>query len=443
MPVNETHDPGLRSWVQSANTPGCDFPIQNLPFGVFRRSPSAPGRVGVAIGDDILDLHLGAERGVFADAPSLVRNACRASSLNELMRLGPEGWAGLRSTISGWLRADAGGRSVHQHAIEPLLVSQSAVAMMLPADIGDYTDFYASVFHATNVGSMFRPDEPLLPNYKHVPIGYHGRSSSVVPSGTLVRRPVGQVKPEGASEPLVCASRRLDYELEVGVFIGTGNDLGDVIPIERAEQHVFGVCLLNDWSARDIQMWEYQPLGPFLAKSFATSISPWVVTLDALEPFRAPAFRRPDGDPAPLPYLEAETVRARGGIDLRLEVALSTARMRELHQAPHVVSRSSLRHLYWTIAQMVAHHASNGCNLRPGDLLGTGTVSGPTRESRGCLLELTWRGSEPLELPGGETRRFLEDGDEVVFRGYCERPGATRIGLGECRGRIVPAREAA
>jgi fumarylacetoacetase len=443
MPVNETHDPGLRSWVQSANTPGCDFPIQNLPFGVFRRSPSAPGRAGVAIGDDILDLHLGAERGVFADAPSLVRNACRASSLNELMRLGPEGWAGLRSTISGWLRADAGGRSVHQHAIEPLLVSQSAVAMMLPADIGDYTDFYASVFHATNVGSMFRPDEPLLPNYKHVPIGYHGRSSSVVPSGTLVRRPVGQVKPEGASEPLVCASRRLDYELEVGVFIGTGNDLGDVIPIERAEQHVFGVCLLNDWSARDIQMWEYQPLGPFLAKSFATSISPWVVTLDALEPFRAPAFRRPDGDPAPLPYLEAETVRARGGIDLRLEVALSTARMRELHQAPHVVSRSSLRHLYWTIAQMVAHHASNGCNLRPGDLLGTGTVSGPTRESRGCLLELTWRGSEPLELPGGETRRFLEDGDEVVFRGYCERPGATRIGLGECRGRIVPAREAA
>jgi fumarylacetoacetase len=443
MPVNETHDPGLRSWVQSANTPGCDFPIQNLPFGVFRRSPSAPGRVGVAIGDDILDLHLGAERGVFADAPSLVRNACRASSLNELMRLGPEGWAGLRSTISGWLRADAGGRSVHQHAIEPLLVSQSAVAMLLPADIGDYTDFYASVFHATNVGSMFRPDEPLLPNYKHVPIGYHGRSSSVVPSGTLVRRPVGQVKPEGASEPLVCASGRLDYELEVGVFIGTGNDLGDVIPIERAEQHVFGVCLLNDWSARDIQMWEYQPLGPFLAKSFATSISPWVVTLDALEPFRAPAFRRPDGDPAPLPYLEAEAVRARGGIDLRLEVALSTARMREMHEAPHVVSRSSLRHLYWTIGQMVAHHASNGCNLRPGDLLGTGTVSGPTRESRGCLLELTWRGSEPLELPGGETRRFLEDGDEVVFRGYCERDGAARIGLGECRGRIVPAREAA
>jgi fumarylacetoacetase len=443
MPLNETHDPRLRSWVPSANTPGGDFPIQNLPFGAFRRSPSSPGHIGAAIGDEILDLHLGAEGGIFDAAPGRVRNACRASSLNDLMRLGPEVWADLRSAMSGWLRADGAGRSVHQHAIEPLLVSQSAVAMLLPADIGDYTDFYASIFHATNVGSMFRPDEPLLPNYKHVPIGYHGRASSVVPSGTPVRRPVGQVKPDGGSEPLVSASRRLDYELEVGVFIGPGNDLGDPIPIESAEQHVFGVCLLNDWSARDIQMWEYQPLGPFLAKSFATSISPWVVTLDALEPFRAPAFRRPVGDPAPLPYLGGEGMRARGGIDLRLEVALSTARMRELQHAPHVVSRSSARHLYWTIAQMVTHHASNGCNLRPGDLLGTGTASGPTRESRGCLLELTWRGSEPLTLPGGETRRFLEDGDEVVFRGYCEREGATRIGLGECRGQIIPAREVA
>jgi fumarylacetoacetase len=443
MPVNETHDPRLRSWVPSANIAGCDFPIQNLPFGAFRRSSSSPGRLGVAIGSEILDLQLAAARGVFDDAPGLVRNACRASSLNDLMRLGPDVWSGLRSMMSGWLRVDAGVRSVHQDAIEPLLVSQSAVSMLLPAEIGDYTDFYASVFHATNVGSMFRPDEPLLPNYKHVPVAYHGRASSVVPSGTQVRRPVGQVKPDGKSEPLVAASRRLDYELEVGVFIGPGNELGDAVPIERAEQHVFGVCLLNDWSARDIQMWEYQPLGPFLAKSFATSISPWVVTLDALEPFRAPAFRRPEGDPAPLPYLDDEETRARGGIDVRLEVALSTARMRDLHHAPHVVSRSSLRHLYWTIGQMVTHHASNGCNLRPGDLVGTGTVSGPTRESRGCLLELTWRGSEPLELPGGETRRFLEDGDEVVLRGYCERDGATRIGLGECRGEILPARQVA
>ena len=440
MPLNESHDPRLRSWVPSANTPGCDFPIQNLPLGAFGRSPSASGRVGVAIGDQIVDLALAAERGLFDGAPSVMRNACRAPALNELMRLGPLAWAELRSMLSGWLRADGAGRSVHQHAVEPLLVPQSAVSMLVPAVVGDYTDFYASVFHATNVGSMFRPDEPLLPNYKHVPIGYHGRASSIVPSGTPVRRPVGQVKPDGASEPLVAATRRLDYELEVGAFIGPGNALGEAIPIDEAEQHVFGVCLLNDWSARDIQAWEYQPLGPFLAKSFATSVSPWVVTLDALEPFRAPVSARPDGDPVLLPYLDAEHVRTRGAIDLRLEVALSTLRMRELDEAPCVVSRSSLRHLYWTIGQMVTHHASNGCNLRPGDLIGTGTVSGPTRESRGCLLELTWRGTEPFTLPSGEARRFLEDGDEVVFRGWCEREGATRIGLGECRGVITPAR---
>jgi fumarylacetoacetase len=441
MPLNETHDPRLRSWVQSANVDACDFPIQNLPFGAFRRSPVAPGHIGVAIGDQILDLSLGAERALFDTAPAVVRNACRASSLNDLMRLGPAAWADLRSTISGWLRTDEEQRRVHQHAIEPLLVPQAAVAMLLPADIGDYTDFYASIFHATNIGSMFRPDEPLLPNYKHVPIGYHGRASSVVPSGAPVRRPVGQIKPEGASEPLLAASRRLDYELEVGAFIGPGNRLGDAIPIDKAEEHIVGVCLLNDWSARDIQSWEYQPLGPFLAKSFATSISPWVITLDALEPFRGPVFSRPDGDPAPMPYLYGPQTETRGGIDLRLQVAISTQRMRDSGQSPHVVSRSSLRHLYWTIGQMITHHASNGCNLRPGDLIGTGTVSGPTRESRGCLLELTWRGTEPLTLPSGETRRFLEDGDEVVFRGWCERAGAVRIGLGECRGTVVAARD--
>jgi fumarylacetoacetase len=438
MAVNETHDPRLRSWVPSANDPGCDFPIQNLPFGAFRRSASSPGRIGVAIGDEVLDLSLAAERRVLDDVPSVVRHACRAGSLNPLLRLGPDVWSALRSTFSGWLRAE--GRTRQQHVIEPLLVARSSVTMLLPAEIGDYTDFYASVFHATNVGSMFRPDEPLLPNYKHIPIGYHGRASSVVTSGTPVRRPVGQIKPEGASEPLVCETRRLDYELEVGAFIGPANALGDAIRIDRAEAHVFGVCLLNDWSARDIQAWEYQPLGPFLAKSFATSISPWVVTLEALEPFRAPAFVRPRGDPAPLPYLDAEQVRARGAIDLRLEVTLSSERMRAAGEAPQVVSRSNLRHLYWTLGQLVAHHASNGCNLRAGDLLGTGTVSGPTRDSRGCLLELTWRGTEPIALPGGEERRFLEDGDEVVFRGWCEREGATRIGLGECRGVVTPAR---
>jgi fumarylacetoacetase len=441
MPLNETHDPRLRSWVPSANAPGNDFPIQNLPLGAFRRSPSGPGHIGAAIGDQVVDLWLAAERGLFDDGPSVLRNACRASSLNDLMGLGPHAWAELRSLVSGWLRADEQERSVRQHAIEPLLVAQNSVAMLLPAVVGDYTDFYASIFHATNVGSMFRPDEPLLPNYKHVPIGYHGRASSVVPSGTPVRRPVGQVKPENASEPLVFASRRLDYELEVGLFVGLGNALGEAIPIQKAEQHVFGVCLLNDWSARDIQAWEYQPLGPFLAKSFATSISPWVVTMDALVPFRVPASPRPEGDPVPLPYLDAENVRTRGGLDLRLEVALSTRRMRQLGQPPQVVSRSNLRHLYWTLGQLITHHASNGCNLRPGDLVGTGTVSGPTRESRGCLLELTWRGTEPLTLPGEETRQFLEDGDEVVFRGWCERDGAIRIGLGECRGVVTPARE--
>ena len=443
MPLNDTHDPRLRSWVASANEPGADFPMQNLPFGVFRRSTSSPSRIGVAIGTDIVDLQMGVERGLFDDAPALLRNACRASSLNELMRLGPHAWADLRSTLSGWLRTDQGGHNVHQRATESLLVAQSAVVMRLPAVVGDYTDFYASVFHATNVGSMFRPDEPLLPNYKHLPIGYHGRSSSLMPSGTSVRRPVGQMKPDGASEPIVAASGRLDYELEVGAFIGPGNALGEVIRIAEAEQHVFGVCLLNDWSARDIQAWEYQPLGPFLAKSFATSISPWVVTMEALEPFRSPASPRPEADPPPLSYLSSDRDRARGAIDLRLEVALSTSGMRAANEPPHVVSRSNLRHLYWTIAQMVTHHASNGCNLRPGDLLGTGTVSGPTRESRGCLLELTWRGSEPLVLPGGETRRFLEDGDEVILRGWCEREGATRIGLGECRGTITPARNPA
>jgi fumarylacetoacetase len=439
MPLDETHDPRLRSWVASANVPGGDFPIQNLPLGVFRPSDSSRGHIGVAIGDQILDLRRCAERGLFDEGFAVIAEACQWPSLARLMRLGRRAWTELRREVSGWLRDDGRGRASVRNVVEPQLVPQSGVAMLLPAEIGDYTDFYASIFHATNVGSMLRPDDPLLPNYKHVPIGYHGRASSVVPSGTPVRRPIGQVMPDGASEPLFRATRRLDYELEVGAFIGPGNALGEPIPVSEAEQHVFGVCLLNDWSARDIQAWEYQPLGPFLAKSFATSIAPWVVTLDALEPFRVPAQSRPAGDPAPLPYLDSPEGRARGAIDVRLEVALITERMRAAGRAPHVVSRSTLRHQYWTIAQLVTHHASNGCNLRPGDLLGTGTVSGPTRDSRGCLLELTWRGSEPLQVPGGETRRFLEDGDEVVFRGWCEREGAVRIGLGECRGTIIPA----
>lgn len=433
MALDETHDPALRSAVASANEPDAEFPIQNLPFGVFSPAAGGPPRVGVAIGREVLDLAACRAGGLFRGSLADVGAACDQPSLNALLALGPGAWRALRRALSAWLRrgSDASG------AVAPALHPAAHVTMHLPAVIGDYTDFYASIFHATTVGSMLRPDEPLLPNYKYVPIGYHGRASSVVPSGTPIVRPMGQSKPESAMEPTFGPSRRLDYELEVGIVIGPGNALGTPIPITDAEAHVFGLCLLNDWSARDVQQWEYQPLGPFLAKSFATSISPWLVTLDALEPFRVPAARRPEGDPAPLAYLADPVNATRGGVDVRLEASLGTSRMREAGLEPHVVSRSTLRHLYWTIGQLVAHHTSNGCNLRPGDLLGTGTVSGPTRDSRGCLLELTWRGTEPLTLPGGETRRFLEDGDEVAFRGWCERDGAVRIGFGECRGVVI------
>jgi fumarylacetoacetase len=308
--------------------------------------------------------------------------------------------------------------------------------LYLPAEVGDYTDFYASVHHATNVGSMFRPDNPLLPNYKYVPIGYHGRASSLVPSGTPVRRPRGQLKGPNDERPTFAPSRLLDYECEVGFFVGRGNALGEPVAIAEAERHLFGFCLVNDWSARDIQTWEYQPLGPFLAKSFATTVSPWVVTMDALEPYRVPVRERAAGDPAPLPYLDDEADRARGGVALTVEVYLSSRRMREEGVSPARLSRSSFTDMYWTAAQMLTHHASNGCNLRPGDLLASGTVSGPERDARGCLLELTWRGAEPLQLPTGETRKFLEDGDEVIMRGSCEREGMVRIGFGECVGRV-------
>lgn len=311
------------------------------------------------------------------------------------------------------------------------------VYLHTPARIGNYTDFYASVHHATNVGSMFRPDNPLLPNYKHVPIGYHGRASSITLNEEVVR-PQGQTKPPTETVPTFGPCKQLDYELEVGVFIAQGNMLGVPIPIERADEQIFGLCLVNDWSARDIQAWEYQPLGPFLAKNFATTISPWIVTREALEPFRVPLAPRADGDPEPLPYLSDDQDRAAGGFDITLDVWLSSAAMREQGIAPLRVSRGNFRDMYWTFAQMIAHHTSNGCDLRPGDLLASGTVSGTAKESRGCLLEMTWRGTEPLELPTGEARKFLEDGDEVIFRGFCEREGAVRIGFGECRGIIVP-----
>jgi fumarylacetoacetase len=316
------------------------------------------------------------------------------------------------------------------------MVRAADVRMELPATVGDYTDFYASIFHATNVGRMFRPDNPLLPNYKYVPIGYHGRASSLVPSRTDVRRPIGQVTPAEAAAPVVGPTRSLDYEAEIGFFVGPGNARGERIATRDAEAHVFGLCIVNDWSARDIQSWEYQPLGPFLSKSFATTLSPWVVTLDALAPFRVPPFAREPGDPAPLPYLASS---GDGGIDITIEVWLATRAMRESGAQPVRLSQGKFRDVYWTIAQMVAHHTSNGCPLRPGDLLASGTISGATPESVGSLLERTRRGAERITLPSGETRAFLEDGDEVIMRAYCARAGAVRIGFGECRGTIEGA----
>lgn len=432
MALNETHDPALKSWVESANESangGSDFPVQNLPFAVFRR-PREPFRGGVAIGDAIVDLAAVAERGVFEGVAARAAAAAAGDSLNALMALGPAAWSALRLALSRALRE---GSSMRE-AIEPCLVPRTGVAYAVPARIGDYTDFYTSVHHATNIGRQFRPDNPLLPNYKWVPIGYHGRASSIGVSPQAFRRPRGQTMPAGASTPQFGASQKLDIELELGVFIGRGNALGEPIGIDEAESHVFGLCLLNDWSARDIQGWEYQPLGPFLSKNFATTISPWVVTLEALAPYRVP-FERAEGDPQPLPYLASEANRQAGSLDVQLQVLLQTPGMRE----PASICTTSYRHAYWTIAQMVAHHTVNGCNLQPGDLFGTGTLSGPTLDQAGALIELTQGGKQPLALPGGETRSWLLDGDAVVIRGWCERPGAARIGFGECVGRVLPA----
>jgi fumarylacetoacetase len=437
--VNQTHDPKRTSWVESA--PGHpDFPIQNLPFGIFRRSGSSGlPAVGIAIGDQILDVTAARAAGALSGGAATAAKACTAPVLNPLMELGAAHWSALRAAISSFLATDSAAYQADRQIGRRTLVPMSDAELFLPVQIGDYSDFYASVHHATNVGSMFRPDNPLLPNYKWVPIGYHGRASSIVLSGTPVRRPSGQTKDAEAPSPAFGPTRALDYEMEVGCFVGPGNPLGQAVPLEQAEGHLFGLCLVNDWSARDIQSWEYQPLGPFLSKSFATTVSPWVVTLEALEPYRVPAFQRPAGDPAPLEYLNSAETGARGGIDLNVEVYLQTAKMRSAGLAPLRLSRGNAADLYWTLGQMFTHHTSNGCNLRTGDLFATGTISGPARESRGCLLELTWRGSEPLTLPNGETRKFLDDGDEVILRASCERQGAVRIGLGECRGVVLPA----
>lgn len=431
--LNETHDPSLRSWIEPANDPSTDFPIQNLPFGVFRTRGGDP-RIGVAIGDRIADVAALDRDGLFAGESARAAAACHGTTLNALMALGRDASSALRSRLSTLLRAGAPERD----RVEPHLVAMSDAGMLVPAAIGDYTDFYASIHHATNVGSMFRPDNPLLPNYKWVPIGYHGRASSIVPSGSPVRRPDGQVR-DGDAPPTFGPSKRLDYEMEVGFFVGRGNALGEPVPVNEAAEQIFGFCLVNDWSARDVQTWEYQPLGPFLAKNFATTVSPWVVTFEALAPYRVRAFERDANDPQPLPHLESAHDRASGGIDLTVEVFLSSVKMRENGVESVRLSRGNFRDMYWTVAQMLAHHTSNGCNLQPGDLIASGTVSGPTKDSRGCMLELSWRGTEPIELPTGEVRRFLENGDEVIMRGHCERPGYARIGFGECRGTVVAA----
>lgn len=435
MALDATHDPALRSWVASANQAACDFPIQNLPLGKFRRAGSdEPWRIGVAIGDQVLDLRLARAQCPWGADIDRLLEPLAAGDMNRFMALGPGARRALRAAMSSALceGSDQG------PFLELCLVPQAAVEMALPCTIGGYTDFYTSIHHATAVGRQFRPDSPLLPNYRWVPIGYHGRTSSIGVSGQQFARPRGQLKGEAVT-PSVGPTQRLDYELELGVLIGSGNDLGVPIEIGQAEDAMFGLVLLGDWSARDIQPWEYQPLGPFLSKNFATTISPWVVTMDALVPYRA-AFERPAGDPQPLPYLDSEMNRRAGSIDITLETWLQTAQMRAAGEPAVRLMQSNFRDAYWTLAQLVAHHTVNGCNLQSGDLLGTGTQSGPEEGQGGSLLELSKGGKEPLQLPNGETRSFLADGDTLILRAFCERAGHARIGLGECAGTVLPAR---
>ncbi len=433
--LNETHDPDLRCLVASAHAPGCDFTLQNLPFAVFRRrGTSEPWRGGVAIGDQVLDLAAVCKRDLLSGTAREAAGKCLGSTLNAFMAEGPAAWSALRLGVSRLLRTDT--RNVAE--VRACLVPMAQVDYALPARIGDYTDFYASIHHATNVGRLMRPDNPLLPNYKWVPIGYHGRSSSIVISGQRFHRPVGQRLPRGAEVPVVGPSARLDYELEMGIFVGPGNALGTRIGIDEAAHHVFGLCLLNDWSARDLQAWEYQPLGPFLAKSFATTISPWIVTLEALAPYRLP-WTRDAADPQPLPYLDSLAQREAGAFDIGLDVWLQTAAMRTADAAAERLAASNLRYSYWTVEQLVTHHTVNGCNLQPGDLLGTGTQSGPAKNAVGSLLELTEGGKKPVKLANGEKRTFLEDGDAVILRAAAEAPGKPRVGFGEAVGEVLPA----
>jgi fumarylacetoacetase len=427
-----------KSWLPDANRPTTDFPLTHLPYGAFavedQQAEQVQQHLCVAIGSHLLDLHACAEANLF---PANLRSACQSPTLNALLALGPRAWASLRRTLTTLLEAS----SPHRKEAEAALHSIAGATLLKPIDIPNYTDFYASIHHATRVGRLFRPENPLLPNYKYVPIGYHGRASSIVPSGTPVTRPTGQTRPATPDgTPDFQPTKSLDYELELALYIGQPNTLGTPIPINKAAQHIFGVSLLNDWSARDLQSWESQPLGPFLAKNFATTISPWITPMAALEPFRAAAAPRPADDPKPLPYLHSAADQAHGVLNVKLEVFLSTNTTRANKLPPILLSESNTQDLYWTPAQLIAHHTSNGCNLQIGDLLATGTISGPAETSAGCLLELTRNGAQPILLPTGESRTFLIDGDEIILRGSCEPPGHPRIGLGECRATILPAR---
>lgn len=436
MSTDVTHDPAMTSWVESANAADTDFPIQNLPYGRFRRKVSAEEwRIGVAIGDQVLDLKRVEEGIPWSDALQALLRPLADGDLNEFMKQPSSKRRMLRQMLSQALRSD----SPLQDALSSCLVAQSDIETSVPCRIGDYTDFYTGIHHATAVGKLFRPDNPLLPNYKWVPIGYHGRASSIVVSGQHFRRPQGQTKVPDADVPVFGPSRRVDYELELAVFVASPNELGDPIAMGEAEEHVFGLGLFNDWSARDIQAWEYQPLGPFLSKNFASTVSPWIVTMEALEPFRS-SFKRPTGDPQPLPYLDSAANRDQGAIDITLEVWLQTQAMREAGVEAHRLSQSNFGDAYWTVAQLIAHHTVNGCNLQSGDLLGSGTLSGPRPDQAGSLLELTQGGKQAIVLPSGEKRTFLEDGDTVILRGFCERKDARRIGFGECAGTVMKAR---
>ena len=432
--MNRTNE--LRSWVESANGHP-DFPLANLPLGVFSPNGEAP-RGGVAIGEQVFDLAVACQAGLFEGLALQAAQAASADSLNGFFALGAAPRQALRAALQHLLGADSPQRERLQALGEALLVPMAACHMHLPARVGDYTDFYVGIHHATNVGKLFRPDNPLLPNYKYVPIGYHGRASTVVASGATVRRPNGQTLPAGASEPLFGPSKRLDYELELGIWIGPGNARSEAIPIGEAAEHIAGFCLLNDWSARDLQAWEYQPLGPFLSKSFASTVSPWVITPEALEPYRCAQPPRAAGDPAPLAYLFDERDQQQGALDIELEVLLMTDRMRAKGLAPERIALSSTLTMYWTVAQLVTHHSVNGCSLRAGDLFGSGTLSGERPDSYGSLLEVTQGGKQALRLGNGETRTFLEDGDEVILRARCTREGYPSLGFGECRGRVLP-----